>query len=202
MLKIFRYPFITRNEIEKKMLLYSLPVILSLLISMIPLFIFMAIDSEKNRDAIVKTSSRQTELSLLLVFVTFLISISIISFIGIRLSKKIRRNFEIWVSFKGVIYYMKAKVPRGTSISSPQHFNSVTKSQDRAINFLGSEEVIRELLTSGQTPKNVTILCAKEAKIIKKKHCSVICFENGRKIKLYKDIIDYDTLIDKIMKII
>lgn len=199
MLKIYKYPFISRDEIAKKLLRCSLPVFLLLLLSMVPLFKFMAADSDKNRDAITKITSQETELSLLLVFAVFLFSIVYISVVGIRLSNQTRRSLEIWVSFRGSVYYIKANSPRGTIASSPQRFNSVISSQDSAMCFLGDEGKIRELLTSGQTPCGITLLCAEGAKISKKKDHSVIYFENGRKVKLYKDIIDYDTLIESFL---
>lgn len=196
MLKIYKYPFISREKIAKKLLRYSLPVFVLLLLSMIPLFVFIAADSVRNRDAVTRITSQETELSLLLVFAVFLFSIVYISVVGIILSNQTRRNLERWVSFRGSVYYIKANAPRGTIASGPQRFNSVISSQNSAMGFLGDEGKIRELLTSVQTPRGITLLCADRAKISKKKNCSVIRFENGRKVKLYKDIIDYDILIE------
>jgi len=198
MLRIFKYPFESRNEIAKKMLIYSLFASLMVLISVIPMFVFISRDSAKNRDAARKITSQETELSVLLVFVTFLLCIVFISIMGIRLSRKVHRNFEKWVSFNGYIYYIKASVPRGTNLSNPKHINAVTKSQDRVSDYILNEKNIHKLLTSGQKPQGMTIFCADGAKILKQGKCSVVHFEDGRKVKIYKDIIDYDILINQL----
>lgn len=179
-------------------MLFSVYAFLLLLLSTVPLFIFIGRDSERNRDAVRKVTSQETEFSLLFVLAVLVLCIVFVSVVGVKLSHRQKRNYERWVSFKGAVYYVKANVPRGTNLSNPQHFNKVMQAQDATLSFLKDEENMRELLQSSIRPSFVTVLCAENAVI--SKECGryvVIRFENGRKIKLYKDIIDYNILIDK-----
>ncbi len=196
--EIFRYPLVTRGDIAKKVLLFSVSAFVLLLLLTVPLFIFMGRDSEKNRDAVRKVTSQETELSLLFVLAVLVLCMVCVVVYSIKLSRRIKRNYERWVSFKGTVYYVKADVPVGRSLSTPQRFNKVMQAQDATLSFLKDKENMRELLQSSTKPSFVTVLCAENAVI--SKECgryAVIRFENGRKIKLYKDIIDYNILIDK-----
>ena len=61
MLKIYSYPAESAAERGKRIFRKMLPAVLILLISMIPLFYFMMQDSEQNRDAVRKVTSKETE---------------------------------------------------------------------------------------------------------------------------------------------
>ena len=195
MIQIFKYPFVTREYIAKKVLLFSVPTFLVLLLSTVPLFIFMGRDSERNRDAVRKVTSTETELSLLFVVAVLVLCMVFVIVFSLKQSHRIKRNFERWVSFRGKLYYVKADVPAGRSLSTPQRFNKVMQVQDCTLSFLENEENMRELLQREPKPSFTTVLSAENAVISKEngKYC-VIRFENGRKIKLYKDIIDYNIL--------
>ena len=75
MIKLFQYPPASRSEIGKGVLVRMIPALLVLILSTIPLFIFIGKDSAANRDAVRKVTSQETEVAAAAVFIVFLLCI-------------------------------------------------------------------------------------------------------------------------------
>ena len=74
MIEVFQPPRITREETAYKMLFHVFAAFAALAVSMAGLFYSMAGDSRKNRDALHKVTSPETELWAIIVFAVFVLS--------------------------------------------------------------------------------------------------------------------------------
>lgn len=196
MIQVFNYPFVSRGKISRRILAGMLSALLLLMLSMIPVFIFMEKDSEANRDAVRKVTSQQTEISVIAVFVVFLLCTVFISIVCIKESRKLMRNFAGWAYYKGTLYNITAAVPRSHSNTSGRGMRNIVNAQDNALTFLNDKYTLKKLLDGELENKRILVSEVRELTILKesKDHIKIL-LQNGRKIIIYKDITDYDTLM-------
>lgn len=174
-----------------------LPAVLVLLISMIPLFYFMMQDSEQNRDAVRKVTSKETEAALLGVCGVFLLSIIYMAIVGVRESSRNRRCFTSWVRYKGRLYIVSAAFAALHSGSSNRAVSSAIKSQENNLRFLNDEYSLRQILDSGEIPPFISIYCVERIPEIRKTERSIkLRLENGRAVTILRSIRDYQELGD------
>ena len=132
MIKLFQYPPASRSEIGKGVLVRMIPALLVLILSTIPLFIFIGKDSAANRDAVRKVTSQETEMAAAAVFIVFLLCVVYISIAAIKASAKHMRNFTCYAYYKGTLYSIGAAVPHSHSNTSNHGMRSIMKAQDDA----------------------------------------------------------------------
>ena len=118
MIKLFQYPPASRSEIGKGVLVRMIPALLVLILSTIPLFIFIGKDSAANRDAVRKVTSQETEMAAAAVFIVFLLCVVYISIAAIKASAKHMRHFTCYAYYKGTLYSIGAAVPHSHSNTS------------------------------------------------------------------------------------
>ena len=82
MIEVFQPPRITREETAYKMLFHVFAAFAALAVSMAGLFYSMAGDSRKNRDALHKVTSPETELWAIIVFAVFVLAAVYLSVAG------------------------------------------------------------------------------------------------------------------------
>ena len=97
MIEVFQPPRITREETAYKMLFHVFAAFAALAVSMAGLFYSMAGDSRKNRDALHKVTSPETELWAIIVFAVFVLAAVYLSVAGVVLSRRVRGQFVRWV---------------------------------------------------------------------------------------------------------
>lgn len=197
MLKIYSYPAESAAGRGKRIFLKILPAVLILLISMIPLFYFMMQDSEQNRDAVRKVTSKETEAALLSVCGVFLLSIIYMVIVGVRESSRNRRCFTSWVHYRGRLYIVSAAFTAPHSGSSNRAVSRAIKSQENNLRFLNDEYSLRQILDSGEIPPFISIYCVERIPEIRKTERSIkLRLENGRAVTILRSIRDYQELGD------
>lgn len=104
MIEVFQPPRITREETAYKMLFHVFAAFAALAVSMAGLFYSMAGDSRKNRDALHKVTSPETELWAIIVFAVFVLAAVYLSVAGVVLSRRVRGQFVRWVKKLSLIH--------------------------------------------------------------------------------------------------
>lgn len=197
MIKLFQYPPTSRSEIGKGVLVRMIPALLVLILSTIPLFIFIGKDSAANRDAVRKVTSQETEVAAAAVFIVFLLCVVYISIAAIKASAKHMRNFTCYAYYKGTLYSIGAAVPHSPSNTSNHGMRSIMKAQDDAMGFLSDHYTLKKLLDGEIENSRILVYEVKELTLLKEnKNGMKVLLPNGRKQTIYKDMIDYDTLRD------
>ena len=79
------------------MLGHVLIVFAALAVVMVKLFLCIGADSARNRDAVRKVTSPETEQWVLIVLLVFVAAVIYLSVAGFLLSRKVRRQFTAWV---------------------------------------------------------------------------------------------------------
>ncbi|MGN0613541.1 MAG: hypothetical protein ACI4JB_06525 [Porcipelethomonas sp.] len=196
MIQVFRYPFVSRNEAAKKVLVRMIPALLLLMLSMVPLFFFIGKDSEENRDTVIKSTSLAAEISAAAVFTMFLLCVVFISMVGIKESGRFMRNFTGWAYYKGVLYNVTAVVPRSHSDTSSRGMRRIVNAQDGAMDFLNDHYTLKKILDGGVENKRILVCKVRELTLLKENRNGVkVLLPDGRKQMIYKNITDYDTLM-------
>ena len=109
--EIYQPPQADRNKIAGKMLGHVLIVFAALAVVMVKLFLCIGADSARNRDAVRKVTSPETEQWALIVLLVFVAAVIYLSVAGFLLSRKVRRQFTAWVYNGEKLYVVTAKVP-------------------------------------------------------------------------------------------
>ncbi|MGN0594944.1 MAG: hypothetical protein ACI4I6_07285 [Hominimerdicola sp.] len=202
MIQIFKYPPVSRSEIGKRVLVRMIPALLLLVLSMVPMFIFMAKDSEANRNAVRKVSSQETEMSVIAVFILFLLCVVYISIVAIKESRKLMRNFTVWAYYKKTLYNITAVVPRSHANTSRRGMRRIMKAQDSAMDFFNDHYTLKKLLDGEIKNKRILVCEVIELTLLKENKNGVkVLLPNGRKLTIYKDLTDYDIFMDVIHSI-
>lgn len=197
MIKLFQYPPASRSEIGKSVLVRMIPALLVLILSTIPLFIFIGKDSAANRDAVRKVTSQETEMAAAAVFIVFLLCVVYISIAAAKASAKHMRHFTCYAYYKGTLYSIGAAVPHSHSNTSNHGMRSIMKAQDDAMGFLSDHYTLKKLLDGEIENSRILVYEVKELTLLKEnKNGMKVLLPNGRKQTIYKDMIDYDTLGD------
>ncbi|MBS7205568.1 MAG: hypothetical protein KH048_04755 [Ruminococcus bicirculans] len=174
-----------------------IPALLVLILSTIPLFIFIGKDSAANRDAVRKVTSQETEVAAAAVFIVFLLCVVYISIAATKASAKHMRNFTCYAYYKGTLYSIGAAVPHSHSNTSNHGMRSIMKAQDDAMGFLSDHYTLKKLLDGEIENSRILVYEVKELTLLKEnKNGMKVLLPNGRKQTIYKDMIDYDTLRD------
>ena len=118
--EIYQPPQADRNKIAGKMLGHILIVFAALAVVMVKLFLCIGADSARNRDAVRKVTSPETEQWALIVLLVFVAAVIYLSVAGFLLSRKVRRQFTAWVYNGEKLYVVTAKVPSAGRYSSGQ----------------------------------------------------------------------------------
>ncbi len=196
MIQIFKYPFVSRSEIGKKVLVRMIPALLLLMLSMVPLFVFIGNDSQANRDTVRKVTSQETEISAIAVFIVFLLCVVYISIVGIKESGKFMRNFTGWAYYKGTLYNITAVVPRSHSNTSSRGMRRIMNSQDGAMDFLNDHYTLKKLLDGDIENKRILVCEVRELTLLRENKNGVkVLLPDGRKLMIYKNMTDYETLM-------
>lgn len=196
MIKIFQYPFISKNETAKRILVRMIPALLLLMLSMVSLFVFIGKDSEANRDAVRKVTSQETEISAVGVFIAFLLCVIYIGTVGIKESAEYMRNFTAWAYYRGTLYNITAVVPRSHANTSNRGMRRIMKAQDGAMDFLNDRYTLKKLLDGEIGNKRILVCEVRKPILLKeKKNGSKVLLPDGRKLMIYKNMTDYDTLM-------
>lgn len=106
--EIYQPPQADRNKIAGKMLGHILIVFAALAVVMVKLFLCIGADSARNRDAVRKVTSPETEQWALIVFLVFVAAVIYLSVAGFLLSRKVRRQFTAWVYNGEKLYVVTA----------------------------------------------------------------------------------------------
>lgn len=109
--EIYQPPQADRNKIAGKMLGHILIVFAALAVVMVKLFLCIGADSARNRDAVRKVTSPETEQWALIVLLVFVAAVIYLSVAGFLFSRKVRRQFTAWVYNGEKLYVVTAKVP-------------------------------------------------------------------------------------------
>ncbi|MFR1995600.1 hypothetical protein [Ruminococcus sp.] len=131
--EIYQPPQADRNKIAGKMLGHILIVFAALAVVMVKLFLCIGADSARNRDAVRKVTSPETEQWVLIMLLVFVAAVIYLSVAGFLLSRKVRRQFTAWVYNGEKLYVVTAKVPSAGRYSSPRRVSSVFQIQERAL---------------------------------------------------------------------
>ena len=136
MIEVFQPPRITREETAYKMLFHVFAAFAALAVSMAGLFYSMAGDSRKNRDALHKVTSPETELWAIIVFAVFVLAAVYLSVAGVVLSRRVRGQFVRWVKKGGKLYFVSASASNVRASGSSRRISSSLKLQDASLNVL------------------------------------------------------------------
>ncbi|MBQ8298049.1 MAG: hypothetical protein IJX77_09740 [Ruminococcus sp.] len=193
MIKIFAYPAESTNTRFKRVLLKVLPAVLIQLFSAVPLGYFMMQDSMRNRDAVRKVTSPETEISLLIVFAVFLLCVLYLSIIGIRESSALKRRFTSWVRYKGSLHIVTADFPKPYN---QRRAARTIKAQEERLKIFRDEYYLRQLL-DGEV-RSSWLACYEIVRILeikKTKKYTRIRLENGMQFTVYSYIEGYQELV-------
>ena len=144
--EIYQPPQADRNKIAGKMLGHILIVFAALAVVMVKLFLCIGADSARNRDAVRKVTSPETEQWALIVLLVFVAAVIYLSVAGFLLSRKVRRQFTAWVYNGEKLYVVTAKVPSAGRYSSPRRVSSVFQIQERALEILHDPRMLVSLI--------------------------------------------------------
>ncbi len=173
-----------------------IPALLLLMLSMVPLFVFIGNDSQANRDTVRKVTSQETEISAIAVFIVFLLCVVYISIVGIKESGKFMRNFTGWAYYKGTLYNITAVVPRSHSNTSSRGMRRIMNSQDGAMDFLNDHYTLKKLLDGEIGNKRILVYEVRELTLLRENKNGVkVLLPEGRKLMIYKNMTDYETLM-------
>lgn len=182
MIKLFQYPPASRSEIGKGVLVRMIPALLVLILSTIPLFIFIGKDSAANRDAVKKVTSQETEVAAAAVFIVFLLCVVYISIAAAKASAKHMRHFTCYAYYKGTLYSIGAAVPHSHSNTSNHGMRSIMKAQDDAMGFLSDHYTLKKLLNGEIENSRILVYEVKELTLLKEnKNGMKVLLPNGRK---------------------
>ena len=146
MIEVFQPPRITREETAYKMLFHVFAAFAALAVSMAGLFYSMAGDSRKNRDALHKVTSPETELWAIIVFAVFVLAAVYLSVAGVVLSRRVRGQFVRWVKKGGKLYFVSASASNVRASGSSRRISSSLKLQDASLNVLNDSGALEDIL--------------------------------------------------------
>ena len=187
--EIYQPPQADRNKIAGKMLGHILIVFAALAVVMVKLFLCIGADSARNRDAVRKVTSPETEL---LVFVAAVIYLSVAGFL---FSRKVRRQFTAWVYNGEKLYVVTAKVPSAGRYSSPRRVSSVFQIQERALEILHDPRMLVSLIEGTVSEPLFRVTPVTEVRRIRQREQEVIVYFDRYREKISKKTTNFEALM-------
>lgn len=197
MIRVFAYHGEDINSRFKRVFLKTLPAVLILLFSTVPLFYFMAKDSEKNRDAVHKVTSQETENALLAVFAVFLLAVVYLVIMGVRENARLKRRFTNWAYYRGRLYTIIAAFPHSHHGSSNRAMRRVMNAQEGILRFLNDKYTLKQLL-DGEIHSDRISVCEVEhvSEVKRTKNKTKVKLADGRTTAVYRSIDGFDELME------
>lgn len=189
--EIYQPPQADRNKIAGKMLGHVLIVFAALAVVMVKLFLCIGADSARNRDAVRKVTSPETEQWALIMLLVFVAAVIYLSVAGFLLSRKVRRQFTAWVYNGEKLYVVTAKVPSAGRYSSPRRVSSVFQIQERALEILHVVSLIEG--TVSEPLFRVTPVT--EVRRIRQREQEVIVYFDRYREKISKKTTNFEALM-------
>ena len=193
--EIYQPPQADRNKSAGKMLGHVLIVFAALAVVMVKLFLCIGADSARNRDAVRKVTSPETEQWALIVLLVFVAAVIYLSVAGFLLSRKVRRQFTAWVYNGEKLYVVTAKVPSAGRYSSPRRVSSVFQIQERALEILHDPRMLVSLIEGTVSEPLFHVTPVTEVRRIRQREQEVIvCFDRYRE-KISKKTTNFEALM-------
>ena len=196
MIGVFAYPGEDVNSRAGRVFLKTLPAVLVVLLSTVPMFYFMAKDSEKNRDAVHKVTSQETEIAVIAVFAVFLLAIVYISVMGVWESVRLKRRFTNWAYYKGKLYTITADFPHSHHGSGNRAVRNVMNAQEAVLRLLNDKYTLKQLLNGEIKSDRFSVSeVVSVAEIKKTKNKTIVKLADGKTAAVYRSIDGYDELM-------
>lgn len=184
-----------RNKIAGKMLGHVLIVFAALAVVMVKLFLCIGADSARNRDAVRKVTSPETEQWALIVFLVFVAAVIYLSVAGFLLSRKVRRQFTAWVYNGEKLYVVTAKVPSAGRYSSPRRVSGVFQIQERALEILHDPRMLVSLIEGTVSEPLFHVTPVTEVRRIRQREQEVIVYFDRYREKISKKTTNFEALM-------
>lgn len=184
--EIYQPPQADRNKIAGKMLGHVLIVFAALAVVMVKLFLCIGADSARNRDAVRKVTSPETEQWALIVLLVFVAAVIYLSVAGFLLSRKVRRQFTAWVYNEEKLYVVTARVPSAGRYSSPRRVSSVFQIQERALEILHDPRMLVSLIEGTVSEPLFHVTPVTEVRRIRQREQEVIVYFDRYREKISK----------------
>ena len=193
--EIYQPPQADRNKIAGKMLGHILIAFAALAVVMVKLFLCIGADSARNRDAVRKVTSPETEQWALIVLLVFVAAVIYLSVAGFLLSRKVRRQFTAWVYNGEKLYVVTAKVPSAGRYSSPRRVSSVFQIQERALEILHDPRMLVRLIEGTVSEPLFHVTPVTEVRRIRQREQEVIVYFDRYREKISKETINFEALM-------
>ena len=193
--EIYQPPQAHRNKIAGKMLGHILIVFAALAVVMVKLFLCIGADSARNRDAVRKVTSPETEQWALIVLLVFVAAVIYLSVAGFLLSRKVRRQFTAWVYNGEKLYVVTAKVPSAGRYSSPRRVSSVFQIQERALEILHDPRMLVSLIEGTVSEPLFHVTPVTEVRRIRQREQEVIVYFDRYREKISKKTTNFEALM-------
>ena len=184
-MSIYQPPQADRNKIAGKMLGHILIVFAALAVVMVKLFLCIGADSARNRDAVRKVTSPETEQWALIVFLVFVAAVIYLSVAGFLLSRKVRRTvYSLGVQWgKTVRGDGKGTICLGTVFP---RVSSVFQIQERALEILHDPRMLVSLIEGTVSEPLFHVTPVTEVRRIRQREQEVIVYFDRYREKISK----------------
>ena len=162
---------------------------------MVKLFLCIGADSARNRDAVRKVTSPETEQWVLIMLLVFVAAVIYLSVAGFLLSRKVRRQFTAWVYNGEKLYVVTAKVPSAGRYSSPRRVSSVFQIQERALEILHDPRMLVSLIESTVSEPLFRVTPVTEVRRIRQREQEVIVYFDRYREKISKKTTNFEALM-------
>ena len=186
MIEVFQPPRITREETAYKMLFHVFAAFAALAVSMAGLFYSMAGDSRKNRDALHKVTSPETELWAIIVY---------LSVAGVVLSRRVRGQFVQWVKKGGKLYFVSASASNVRASGSSRRISSSLKLQDASLNVLNDSGALEDILNGKTAYAFIQAIPVTSVTWVRQRKRGTKVYFQNKKVFLSKKMYGYHVLL-------
>ena len=187
MIEVFQPPRITREETAYKMLFHVFAAFAALAVSMAGLFYSMAGDSRKNRDALHKVTSPETELWAIIVFAVFVLAAVYLSVAGVVLSR--------WVKKGGKLYFVSASASNVRASGSSRRISSSLKLQDASLNVLNDSGALEDILNGKTAYAFIQAIPVTSVTWVRQRKRGTKVYFQNKKVFLSKKMYGYHVLL-------